>query len=67
MNQDQAVYTTRYKAFHETNKEFDESMASLIEWLKSAVSNGYLAQKEALEIFNEELEKRRQLTGLKSE
>ena len=58
MNQVEAAHTARHKLFHEANKEFDESMLSLIEWLKLARGNGYLTQDEVQKIFDEELEKR---------
>ena len=47
------------KLEHETNKAFDESMASLIEWLNLAVRQSFLTHPQALEIFKEELKSRR--------
>lgn len=46
------------KRDYETTKAFDESMATLLEWLNLAMAHGYLAEKRAFEIFGQELEKR---------
>lgn len=47
------------KTLYESDKAFDESMATLINWLETAIGKEYLSSEKALEIFKEELKNRR--------
>jgi len=47
------------KNLHESDKAFDESMVSLMVWLREAIRQDYLTKEETLKIFQEELKARR--------
>ena len=54
-----ATEIKRGQALSEIDKVFDESMTSLIEWLKTAQKEGFFDHSKAIEIFKEELKQRR--------